>query len=115
MIKDYIEQAIHLIEAEREQKVEEIKNSIMQDKIMPHNYAIDVSRDNALQELAVKHDKEIADINAKYEQERQAIIVASEKNKADNANTILAKETQNILVEYNSVISELRKQIEIKE
>ncbi len=115
MIKEILQQAILQIEIERDQKIETVKNTIMQDKIAPHNMEIDMSRDNALNELSEKREKEFAEINTKYEAERQAIIDASEKNKTDNANSIIARETYGISVEYEKVLSELRKQIEVKE
>lgn len=115
MIKEIIAQAIRQIEAEREQNISEVKSTIMQDKIVPHNIEIDTKRDAALQSLAEKREKDVSDLNAKYEQERQAIIDASEKDKNENANAVVARETYGITVEYDKVLSELRKQIEVKE
>lgn len=108
----YIEQAIRGIEAERDQKIETVKAEIIRDKVAPQNAEIDTKRDNAIQELLTKRDNEIAKINATYEQDRQAIIDASEKQKADNANMLISVETTSINAEYNPKLAELRKLIE---
>lgn len=112
MIRDFIEQAIRNIEAEREQKVAAAKATIMQEKVLSHNIEVDMSRDNALQALAAKREKDISEINARYEAERQAIIDASEKSKTDNANEVIARETVGIAAEYDTKLAELRKLIE---
>lgn len=111
MIKDYIEYAIAQIKAEREQKIENVKSSIMQDKIVPYNISMEEKRDLALQELLDKHNSEIEELNAKYEAERQTYIDACEKDKADNEKTVLARETYGITAEYDKVIAELNKQL----
>lgn len=101
MVNAYIEQAIHGIEAEREQKIAEIKATIVRDKVAPKNAEIDQKRDRALQEL-----------QEKYTTDRQAIIEASENQKIDNENALIVAETASIAYEYDTKIAELRKLIE---
>lgn len=108
----YIEQAIRGIEAERDQKIETIKADIMRDKIAPQNVEIDTKRDNAIQELQTKLNADISALQEKFNAERQAIIDASEKQKADNANMLINIETTSINSEYNTKLAELRKLIE---
>lgn len=112
-INVYIEQAIHGIEAERDQKIETVKAEIMRDKIAPQNTEIDTKRDNAVQELQTKLNADISALQEKFNTERQAIIDASEKQKADNANMLISVETASINDEYNAKLAELRKLIKV--
>lgn len=108
----YIEQAIRGIEAERDQKIETIKAEIIRDKVAPQNAEIDTKRDNAIQELQTKLNADISALQERFNIERQAIIDASEKQKADNANMLINIETTSINAEYNTKLAELRKLIE---
>lgn len=109
MVNTYIEQAIHGIEAEREQKIAEIKATIMRDKIAPKNAEIDNARDLALQELQTKLNSDIAALQEKFATERQTIIDASEKQKTDNANALINAEMASITVEHDEKIAALKK------
>ncbi len=111
MINAYIEQAIRGIEAEREQQIANIKAEIMRDKIEPQNAEIDNARDRALQELQAKLNADISALQERFNAERQAIIDASEKQKSDNANILVGAETVNIAVEYDTILTGLRKLI----
>lgn len=112
MINTYIEQAIHGIEAERDQKIESVKADIIRDKVAPQNAEIDLLRDRALQEKQEKLNADISALQEKFSDERQAIIDASERQKADNANMLINIETTSINAEYNTKLAELRKLIE---
>lgn len=111
MVNTYIEQAIHGIEAEREQRIAEIKAVIMQEKVAPKNIEIDQKRDNALQALQTKLNADVSALQEKFAAERQAIIDASEKQKTDNTNALINAETASIVYEYNTKIAELKKLI----
>ena len=108
----YIEQAIRGIEDERDQKIETVKAEIIRDKVAPQNSEIDTKRDNAVQELQNKLSADISALQERFNAERQAIIDASEKQKADNANMLINIETTSINAEYNTKLAELRKLIE---
>ena len=111
-INAHIEQAIHSIETEREQQVATRKAIVMQEKVAPKNAEIDTARDKALQELQTKLNIDITALQEKFATERQAIIDASEQQKADNANALITAETASISYEYNAKIVELKKLIE---
>lgn len=116
MIREHIEQAIRSLEAEKEQKIANVRASIVQEKIAPRNMEIDTKRDNALQELSAKLTNDIAELQAQYERARQGIIDTSEESKTANMNAILATETNGLVAEYDRVIAEQRKLLEtIKE
>lgn len=100
MVNTYIEQAIRGIEVEREQKIAEVKATIVRDKVAPKNAEVDSIRDKALQEL-----------QEKYTTDRQAIIEASENQKADNENALIVAETASVAYEYDTKIAELKKLI----
>lgn len=99
-VNAHIEQAIRGIETERDQQIAILRETIIREKVTPKNIEIDQKRDNALQEL-----------QEKYTTDRQAIIDASEKRKADEANTLINAETASIAYEYNTKIAELKKLI----
>lgn len=109
MINAYIEQAIRNIEIEREQKIEDIRATIMRDKVAPQNAEIDIKRDNAIQEMQTKLNADIAALQEKFTRERQGIIDASERQKNNNAETLINAETASITYEYDLKISELKK------
>lgn len=111
MINAYIEQAIHGIEAEREQKIAEIKAIIMREKVAPKNAEIDSLRDRALQEKQEQLNADIAALQEKFAAERQLIIEASEKQKTENANALIVAETASVAYEYDTKIAELKKLI----
>lgn len=111
MVNTYIEQAIHGIEAEREQKIAEIKTVIMREKVAPKNAEIDALRDKALQEKQEKLNADIATLQEAFATERQAIIDASEKQKTENANALIVTETASVAYEYDTKIAELKKLI----
>lgn len=111
-INAYIEQAIHAIEAERDQQIANVKATLLQDKIVPQNAEIDALRDRALQEKQDKLNLDISALQDTFAKERQEIIVASEKQKEDNANALISIETASINAEYSNKLAELRKLIE---
>lgn len=108
----YIKQAISGIETERDQKIETVKAEIIRDKVAPQNAEIDLKRDAAVQELQTKLNADISALQEKFTAERQSIIDAAEKQKADNTNMLIGVETASINAEYNTKLAELRKLIE---
>lgn len=111
MVNTYIEQAIRGIEDEREQKITEIKTTIIRDKVAPQNAEIDQKRDLAIQELQTKLNADILALQEAFARERQAIIDASEKQKTENASTLIVAETASVTAEYDTKIAELKKLI----
>lgn len=111
MVNDYIQQAIQGIEAEQEKKIEEAKSKAMLD-VAAQNAEIDVSRDKAIEELKAKLNQDVAALQDKFTQERQDIIDASEKQKAENINARISIETASVTAQYTVKLAELRKLIE---
>lgn len=111
MVNDYIQQAIQGIEAEQEQKVEEAKSKAMLDVAEP-NAEIDVSRDKAIEELKTKLNQDVAALQEQFTKERQDIIDASEKQKAENINTRISIETASVTAQYGVKLAGLRKLLE---
>lgn len=107
-IEIYIERAIQSIEAERDQKIADIKANIMVE-VAPQNAEIDMARDEVLKERENKLNADIAALQEAYAKERQEVIDASEKKKTDNINMRIAAETASIHAEYNPKIAELKK------
>lgn len=108
-VNAYIQQAISAITAEKEQQVATVKATVMQEKVMPKNAEIDTARDKAVQELQTKLNADITALQEKFATERQAIIDASEKQKTENANTLINAETATIAYQYDTKIAELKK------
>lgn len=114
MIKDYIEQAIRSIEAEKEQTLATVKIGL-QDKLVPRNTEIDTRRDMALQELQTNLEAEILALRTACDKKRQEIIDASEASKAANMQAALSAEVGNSLKLYDDAIANLKILIAVKE
>lgn len=115
-VKPYLEQALAAIKKEKEYAINEAKEKINREKIVPYNQDMDCARDEAIAKKQSVLNEEIAVLQNKFAQEKQEIIEAAEKKKTDNANAVIATETYAVTVYYDKVISALEKQItELKE
>lgn len=116
MIKPYLEQAIKGIEAERESKVNEVKDRVTREKIAPYNADIDTARAKALTEIDNELNVKLAELKTAYEAKKQDIVRLAEENKKANLETVLASELAVVTIKYDSEIAKLQAQIaEIKE
>lgn len=96
MAKQYIESAIRGIEVEMEQKLKDLQQQVIRDKIVPFNAEIDKDRDEALRKL-----------QEKYNEDRGTIITASEDKKKENETITLEIETKKLKDDYKIIIDNL--------
>ena len=110
--KQHILQAIKNIEAEKEQKLIEMKKRIIPEKIIPYNSEIDASRDKAILEKKKKAEQDIEHIKAVYEQEKLQIEEASSIEKINNEKKVIDAETYMLNKQYDDIILELKQYAE---
>lgn len=116
MIKTYFEELVRKLEAEKERKINEVKDRVMREKIVPYNADIDNSRAKALTEIDNELNAKIAEIKTVYETKKQELVKLAEENKKANADTVLASELARVTVDLDAHIAKLNAQIaEIKE
>lgn len=111
-IKQHLEQAIKALEAEREREVALVKEKATREKIVPYNQEMDIARDKAIAEKQQKLNETIASFQKKFTEEKQEIIDAGEKKKAENATAVITTETYTVTVAYDKAIAKLKEQIE---
>lgn len=116
MVKEYLEQAVRAIEAEKERQVAIIKDRLTREKIAPYNADVDQKRAKALAEIDAELNEKIVELKQAYEAKKQELVRLGEENKKENADQIYASELAVFTVEYDKHIAKLNAQIaEIKE
>lgn len=111
-IKIHLEQAIKSLETEREREVAIIKERVTREKIVPFNKEMDIARDKAIAEKQQALNATIVSLQEQFAKEKQEIIDAAEKKKADNATSVIATETYSVTVKYDKAMTALQNQIE---
>lgn len=109
-IKNYIEEAIHKIEVDRERVAVQIKDKVTREKILPFNAEIDKARDEAIAQKQSILNATIASQQEEFAKQRKEIIDAAEKKKSENANSIITAEVSIALAEYDEHLAALRNQ-----
>lgn len=110
-IKQYLEQTIKNLEAEREREIQEIRERVTKEEILPYNKEMDAARDKAIAELQANLNKDIQQKQATFEQQKKEIIDANERKKMTNAQSVISERTYAVTVKYNKAISKLNDQI----
>ncbi|MCM1437798.1 MAG: hypothetical protein NC131_01110 [Roseburia sp.] len=111
MVNEHIQQAIQSIEAEREQKIAEVKAKVMVE-VATQNAEMDRARDKAVEELQTKLNQDVAILQEQFNKQRQEIIEASEKQKEETTNARINIETASVAAQYNNKLTKLRELIE---
>lgn len=96
-ISRHIENAINNIENEKQRAIQTAVDKVQREKIMAHNVEVDQYKTNALAEL-----------QKKYEEERNNIIAKSEENKQTFAKSEIETITAIVVKEFDSKIAELK-------
>jgi hypothetical protein len=110
-IKAIYEQAIRSLEAERQTVANAKKEQVTREKIIPFNQEIDRAREQAIAERQQALNATIVAQQEHFAKEKQEMIEAAEKKKAENANAVITTETYAVTVEYDKAISKLNEQI----
>lgn len=104
-IRAIIESNIRTLENEKNQAVSAIRETVYREKIIPFNREIDSARDGAIAELTTQLNADIAALQTKYATDKQAIVDAAEKKKAENAESVIATETYMVANQYDKIIA----------
>lgn len=110
-IKDHLEQAVRNLEAEKEREVNIIKEKATREKIVPYNQDADKGRDLAIAELEQGLNEDIAKRQAKFAEDKKAIVEENEKRKNNNATAVIASETYTVTCKYDKAICHIKEQI----
>lgn len=116
MVKEFLEQQVKAIEAEKERQVSALRERIVREKIIPYNTDKDQKRALALAEVDNELNAKIDELKQAYEAKKQQLIVLGEEDKKRYADTVLAADLAVATVELDKAIASLNAQIaEIKE
>lgn len=116
MIIAHLENAKKMIESEMQSEINKAIDTCNREKIVPHNSEVNALRDNAVVELKNELNQKIAELQEKFEKDKQLLIDKAEKNKSDFAQSEIAIVTSSIELQYKDNLDKLQKQIdEIKE
>ena len=111
-IQGILEQSIKNLQAEEEREIAVIRERVTQEKIIPYNKEMDEARDKAISELQNDLTASIQALQNKFAEDKQKIIEANEKKKAENATATVATETYSIQMRYERAIARLSNQLE---
>ena len=111
-VKAIYEQAIRSLEAERQAVANAKKEQVTREKIVPFNQEIDRAREQAIVEKQQALNATILAHQEQFAREKQEMIEAAEKKKAEHANSVIVSETYSVTVEYDKAIAKLKEQID---
>ena len=101
-ISRHIENAINNIENEKQRAIQTAVDKVQREKIMAHNVEVDQYKTNALAELQKKFEEERNNIIAKSEENKQTFA----KNEIETITAIVVKEFDSKIAELKSLIKE---------
>lgn len=111
-IKAHLQTAKQALEAEKQREFAVAKEKATREKIVPYNQEIDKKREEAIAVLQKQHNANIVAEQERFANEKQALIDAGEKKKADNASLVIATETSVVTIKYDKAIAKINAQIE---
>ena len=125
-IKQYLEEAMKKIAADRDREVSLLKQQVTQEKIIPHNAEIDNVSNTAIaklqNELAERtsveqqsHNARVLALQQDFAQKKQEIVDAGIAEKEEFAKTTISSATANITLKYDTEIAKIREQIQALE
>lgn len=110
-IKAHLEQAVRSLEAEKQTVANAKKEQVTREKIVPFNQEIDRAREQAIAERQQALNATILAQQEQFAKEKQEMIEAGEKKKAEYANSVITTETYSATVDYDKAITKLNEQI----
>ena len=96
-INRHLENAIRSLESEKARIIQTVREKVLREKVAPHNTEVDQLKAKALAEL-----------QKKYEEDRNAIIAKSEENKSVYATTEIEAEVAISVAEIDKAIADLK-------
>ena len=114
-IKDIYTNAITQLANEKAQKVEQIKQKVLQEKIAPYNAQVDKELAEAIKELTEKHNQKVIHLQSTFNAEKQRYIDLATADKKDYAEKTINAECELVRIEYEAHISHLREKLQENE
>ena len=111
-IKQHFEAALAAIQGERERAVAVARDRITREKITPHNQEVDKSMNEAIVEITKQRDVAIANVQAKFNEDRQSLIDEGARQKNTFAERAIAAEIAVIDAQYDEAIRVTLEQIQ---
>lgn len=111
-IKETLTQTVQALESEKNQKILEIKQRIIPEKIAPYNESVDSARDKAIMEKREQAEKDIEKIKQHYAEEKLEIEKAAEEDKKKNEDSVVMSETYDVQKKYDKTLFKLKEQIQ---
>ena len=108
MYKQFFEETIAKIEANRQRDIEAAKQKAMQEQIIPFQRDIDNSLRDAIAELQTQHNAKIAQMQQIFEAEKKSLFEAANDRKTAYAETTIATAISVINAEADNAIAKLR-------
>ena len=107
----HLENAVSQIENEKNSLIQQAKDKAMREQILPHNREVDGYLEKAVAELNENLSKDYAKLQEKFAIDKQALVEKAQKNKSEFAENVIATETASIVIECDTAIAQLQKQI----
>lgn len=111
-IKQILESAIARLEQQKSSDLQNMRQRVMQEKILPFNADIDKAYQTAVQKLSDELNKKIVELQNQFTKDKESLLQAGNKKKAENQETVISAETSAIMYIYDASIADLKKQIE---
>lgn len=111
-IKDIYRQAINSLTNEKAQNVEQIKQVVMREKVLPHNEEVDKKLAEALKELKEKLDQNVLTLQNQFNAERQRFVDMADTEKKGFAEKTINAECELVRIEYETAISHIREKLQ---
>ena len=114
-IKDIYTQAINSLANEKAHAVDQIKQKVTAENIVPHNAEVDKKLNDAVRELTEKHNQNVQHLQATFNAEKQHLVDIATAEKKDYAEATINAECELVRIEYDSAISHIREKIQENE
>ena len=111
-IKDIYRQAINSLTNEKAQKVEQINEVVMREKVLPHNEEVDKKLAEAIKELKEKLDQNVLTLQNEFNAERQRFVDMADTEKKSFAEKTINAECELVRIEYETAISHIREKLQ---
>lgn len=111
-IKDIYKQAIASLSNEKAQKVEQMKQVAMREKIAPHNEEVDKKLAEAIKELTEKHNQTVLNLQSQFNAEKQRFIELADTEKKGFAEKTINAECELVRIEYETAIAHIREKLQ---
>lgn len=108
MIKQILEQTVTSLENQKAREISTAKERVTREKIVPYNNEINQSRDKAIAELQASLNSQISALQKKFGEDKQALMEAGEKKKADFAEVTISTEVALVSEECDKAISKIK-------